>query len=181
MNRTANARRNSRGFTLVELCVSVGICATLLGQAIPALGKLQQEHKLRASTQALGADLRLARSEVARTGKPVFFRISGKGANACYLLHTGAKDDCDCAGGKPVCKKPGSEVIKAEWLSANQPVRISSNAETLQFQYRQGLVTQTGSIELRLDQGPALRQVVAITGRVRTCSVGAKLGSIAKC
>ncbi|KQW43593.1 MULTISPECIES: GspH/FimT family pseudopilin [unclassified Roseateles] len=181
MNRTANNRRNSRGFTLVELCVGVGICATLLGQAIPALGKLQQEQKLRASAQALGADLRLARSEVARTGNSVFFRVSGKGANACYVLHTGAKDDCDCAGGKAVCKNPDSEIIKAEWLAANQPVRISSNAETLEFQYRQGLVTQTGSIELRLDQGPALRQVVAITGRIRTCSVGAKLGSVAKC
>lgn len=181
MNRTANIRRNSRGFTLVELCVGVGICATLLGQAIPSLSKFHQEQKLRASAQALGTDLRLARSEVARTGRSVFFRISGKGANACYVLHTGAKDDCDCAGGQAVCKNPDSEVIKAEWLPSSQPVRITSNAETLEFQYRQGLVSQFGSIELRLDQGTALRQVVAFTGRVRMCSVGAKLGSIAKC
>ena len=30
------------GFTLVELCVTVGICATVLGQAIPALSKFRQ-------------------------------------------------------------------------------------------------------------------------------------------
>jgi Tfp pilus assembly protein FimT len=41
MNRTANTRRSNRGFTLVELCASVGICAALLGQAVPAMGTLR--------------------------------------------------------------------------------------------------------------------------------------------
>jgi Tfp pilus assembly protein FimT len=181
MNRTVNTRRNSRGFTLVELCVGVGICAALVGQAVPALGKLHQQQTLRAKAEALASDLRLARSEAARNGESVFFRVSGKGAGACYVLHTGVKDGCDCAGGQPVCTKPGSQVIKAEWLPSSQPVRISSNAETLEFQFRQGLVTQTGSIELRLDNGRAIRQIVAITGRVRGCSVGAKLAGMTAC
>ena len=181
MNRTANTRRNSRGFTLVELCAGLGVCAALLGQAVPSMGKLHQEQKLRATSEALATDLRFARSEAARLGDSVFFRISGKGANACYVLHTGAKDDCDCAGGEAVCKKSGSEIIKAEWLPTSQPVRISSNAETLQFQLHQGLVTQTGTIELRLDGGSAIRQVVAITGRVRSCSVGTRMGALPKC
>jgi len=34
MNRTATTRRQF-GFTMVELCTCVGICATLLGQASP--------------------------------------------------------------------------------------------------------------------------------------------------
>ncbi|NCT83458.1 MAG: hypothetical protein GXC94_09965 [Comamonadaceae bacterium] len=181
MNRTANARRSQRGFTLVELCAGVGICAALLGQALPAMRQLHQQQKLRASAETLGADLRFARSEAVRLGDAVFFRVSGKGANACYVLHTGAKNDCDCAGGQAVCKKPGSQVIKAEWLSAGQPLQISSNAETLEFLHRQGLVAQTGSIELRLNGDTAIRQVVAITGRVRSCAVGAKMGTIPKC
>ncbi len=181
MNRTANTRRNSRGFTLVELCAGVGICAALIGQAVPAMGKLHQEQKLRASSEALATDLRIARSEAARRGDSVFFRISGRGAGACYLIHTGARNDCDCSSGQAVCRVPGSQVIKAEWLPSSQAIRISSNAETLQFQHRQGLVTQTGSIELSLGQGTTIRQVVAITGRVRSCSVGNKLGAIPKC
>lgn len=181
MNRTATTRRSSRGFTLVELCVGVGICAALIGQAVPALGQMYQQQALRAKAEALGTDLRLARSEAARNGESVFFRVSGQGAGACYVVHTGVKDGCDCAGGKPVCTKPGSHVLKAEYLPTSQPVRISSNAETLEFQFRQGLVTQTGSIELRLDNGPAIRQVVAITGRARACSVGVKAGGLPKC
>lgn len=181
MNRTATTRRSSRGFTLVELCIGVGICAALVGQAVPAFGKFHQEQKLRASVGALATDLRLARSEAARSGESVFFRISGKGAGACYVLHTGAKDDCDCAGGRAVCTSGDATVIKAEFLPMSQPVRISSNAETLEFQHRQGLVTQTGSIELSVDSGPAVRQVVAITGRTRTCAVGVKFGGWSKC
>jgi prepilin-type N-terminal cleavage/methylation domain-containing protein len=181
MNRTASARRAQRGFTLVEVSVSLGICATLLSQAVPAMGKFRQERQLLAAAETLATDLRMARSEAARMSDSVFFRVSGKGAQACYVIHTGARNDCDCAGGQPVCKKSGSQVLKAEWLPASQPVRISSNAETLEFQHRQALVTQTGSIDLSLASGAGMRQVVAITGRVRSCYTSVPLAGIAKC
>ena len=182
MNRIANTRRQSRGFTLVELCASVGICAALLGQAVPAMSTLRQEQKLRMAAETLADDLRLARSESARLGGSVYFRVSGKGANACYVMYIGTRGDCDCAGGRAVCKRADSAVIKAEWLPASQPVRLSSNAETLQFQHVQGLVTQTGSIELSVSGGQTIREVVAITGRVRSCYVGAnKVGGMARC
>ncbi|MFG6487719.1 GspH/FimT family pseudopilin [Roseateles sp. BYS78W] len=181
MNRTATSRRRNLGFTLVELCVCVGIGAALLSQAIPSLGKMRQERTLRATSEALASDLRFARSEAARLGESVHFRISRKGAESCYVLHTGAANDCDCAGGQAVCKVPSSNIIKAEWLPAGKQMRLRSNAETLQFQHRQGLVTQTGSIELNLDSGAGIRQVVAITGRVRNCSTGVKLSGMSKC
>lgn len=181
MNRTATTRRNSRGFTLVELCAGVGICAALLSQAVPAMSKMQQEQRLRAQAETLAGDLRFARSEAARTGESVYFRVSGKGANACYVLHTGAKDDCDCAGGQAVCRAAGSAVIKAEWLSSSHRMTLRSNAETLAFQHRQGLVTQTGSIELSLDSGVGIRQVIAITGRVRSCASGARMAGMPRC
>lgn len=185
MNRTATTRRdtrsNSLGFTLVELCVCVSIGATLVSQAVPSLSKMRQERALRATSEALASDLRFARSEAVRMGEPVYFRVSGKGAEACYVLHTGARNDCDCAGGQAVCKASDSTVLKAEWLPAGKSMHLRSNAETMEFQRRQGLVTQTGSIEAYLDNGVGIRQVVAITGRVRSCSTGAKLSGMTKC
>lgn len=181
MNHTANFRRQSRGFTLVEFCASVGISAALLGQALPAMNQLRQEQKLRASAESLVSDLRFARSESARMNTSVHFRVSGRGVNACYLIHTGLRNDCDCAGEKADCRRPSSQVIKAEWLPVNQPLRISSNAESLEFQHRQGLTTQTGSIDLSLSGGSTIRQVVAITGRVRSCYVNAKVAGLPRC
>lgn len=181
MDRTANTRRSNRGFTLVEMCVGLGVCATLLGQALPAMTQLHQQQKLRARAETLASDLRFARSEATRMSSPVYFRVSGKGAQACYVLYIGTRDDCDCAGAEAVCRSTDSTILKAEWLPPSEPLRISSNAETLQFQQRQGLVTQTGSVEIRLNAGPGIRQVVAITGRVRSCATGGSLSGMQRC
>lgn len=182
MNRTASQRRNARGFTLVELCVSLGICAALLSQAMPAMNRMKQEQRLRGVAASLATDLHFARSEAVRTNDAVFFRISGKGAQACYVLHTGAKEDCDCAGGTPVCRTPDAQVLRAEWLPAGQSLRLSSNVETMQFEHLRGLVTPTGHVELSLDDGRTIRQVVAITGRVRSCSAGTiKMAGLPQC
>lgn len=180
MTRT-NSTRRQLGFTLVELCVSVGIGAALLGQAVPALTEFRQQQALMATSHALATDLRLARAEAQRLREPVYLRISGKGAQACYVLHTGEKNGCDCAGGQAQCTAPASHVIKAEWFAAGQPLRIQSNAESLQFQHRQGLVTQTANIELALPGGKAVRHVLAITGRARSCTVGQPFGGLAQC
>ena len=125
--------------------------------------------------------LRFARSEAARLSDSVYFRVSGKGANACYVLHTGTRNGCDCAGGQAICRTPGGEIIKAEWLPSSRPLTLQSNAETLEFQHRQGLVTQTGSVELKLAGGSGVRQVIAITGRVRSCYTGPKMSGMTKC
>jgi Tfp pilus assembly protein FimT len=145
------------------------------------MNQLRQQQKLRVAAETLGDDLRLARSEAARTGNSVYFRVSGKGANACYVLHVGTRNDCDCADGRAVCKSAASQVIKAEWLPTTQPARLSSNVETMEFQHRQGLVTPAGSVDLSLSGGPTIRQVVAITGRVRSCWVGTKLSGMPRC
>lgn len=181
MQGLARQRRRCRGTTFVETLAALGIGALLLGMALPALQQFRQTQQLRARADSLAADLRLARAEAVRLSEPVYFRVSGKGSGSCYILHLGVRNGCDCDGGRAVCTRPGAAVIKAEWLPPDQPVRISSNAETLDFQVRQGLVTQTGSVELRLAHGPAIRQVIAITGRVRSCYVGSPVVNMPRC
>ncbi|PTT93071.1 hypothetical protein DBR42_00730, partial [Pelomonas sp. HMWF004] len=120
MTHARPSRSSSRGFTLVEMCVVVGICATVAGQAVPAMGEFRQRQVLRATAEALSSDLRLARSEAARLSDAVFFRVSGKGAQACYVLYTGVRNDCDCANGQAVCESADSAVIKSQWLPTTQ-------------------------------------------------------------
>lgn len=170
-----------RGFTLVELCITVAILALLAGLALPSLMRLREQQALRVRADQLATDLYLARSEAARLGDSVFLRVSGKGANACYVIHTGKRNACDCSGRRASCPAGVGQVLKAAWFPADQPVRISSNAETLEFQHRQGLVTQTGTLTLSLAHGAAIGQVVAITGRVRTCATGITLRGATRC
>jgi len=174
-------RHACRGVTYIEACLALGVSSLLLALALPSLGQLRQQMQLRARAEQLASDLRLARAEAVRLAEPVHFRISGKGSEACYLLHRGPLNGCECAAGAARCTQPGGAILKTEWLPPGQPVRITSNAETLTFQFSQGLVTQTGSVDLRLSSGEAIRQVVAITGRVRSCYIGRAVVNMPRC
>ena len=171
----------ARGFTLVELCVGVGLSAALLTQAVPGLQQMREQQRLRAESEELASDLRFARSEAARLHADVVLRISGKGSQACYVLHTGANGDCDCSGGQPVCRAPGAEIIKSHALPTGAGLTLSANVETMRYQYRQGLVTPAGSLNLSLRDGTTIRQVVAVSGRARSCYAGAAMSGLPKC
>lgn len=170
-----------RGVTLIEMCVVLGIVALILGQLIPSLQGFRERTLLRATADALADDLRFAREEAVRLNRPVLFRISGKGAAACYLLHLGPTNGCDCAGGRTHCEGQGASVLKSVWLPEASPIRLTSNVESMVFLRAQGTVTPTGSIEVRLNEREAVRLVVAITGRVRSCTPSARISAIRPC
>lgn len=180
MHRPPSGRRG-HGVTLIEMCVVLGIVALLLGQLIPSLQRFREHTLLRATADALADDLRLAREEAVRLNRPVLFRISGKGGAACYLLHLGAPNACDCAGGSARCEGRGASILKATWLPQESPIRLSSNVESMVFLRAQGTVTPAGSIEVRLNEREAVRLVVAITGRVRSCAPAARISAVRPC
>lgn len=173
--------RRQLGFTLIELCVCAGISAAVLSQAIPGIRQLREQQALKAEAAELAADLRFARSEAARLGTDIAFRLSGRGSNACYVLHTGSNGDCDCAGGQAVCRSANAQILKVRTLPAGQALTISSRVETLTYQHVQGLVTPAASIDISSGSGATVRQVVAITGRTRSCALGQALGSLPRC
>lgn len=174
-----NAQRRA-GFTLIELSVALGVSAILLGQAVPAASKLRQDQLLRAEADELASDIRFAKAE-AQAGEGVTLRFDAKGPASCYVIHTGTGDDCVCKpAAEPVCKN-NAVALKSKWLAPAVPASMKTNAQTMFFAARQGLVGSTASIELASPGGTTIRQVVAMTGRIRTCTVTGKVAGLTPC
>ena len=55
--------RSSRGLSLMELMVVMGLAALMAGMAVASFGPVVQQRQLQAAAEALVADLRMARSE----------------------------------------------------------------------------------------------------------------------
>lgn len=73
-------RRGERGATLMEMLVVLGVLALVTGLAFPALRRPYARLSAQAAGYSVLADLRTARAEARRTGRPVGFAVSPDGA-----------------------------------------------------------------------------------------------------
>lgn len=90
--RKACPRRRTRGFTAIELMVTIGIAAILAALAAPSFTGLMERWRVRQATEGLKDTLYYARSEAIKRGGNVVIQKSGN-ANGCT---TSSVDDWDC-------------------------------------------------------------------------------------
>ncbi len=80
-----NRPEGQRGFTLVELIVTVLIVAIVLGIAAPNIGIWVQNAKIRTTADAILNGLQMARAEGVKRNTPVHFQLTDSLTNACVL------------------------------------------------------------------------------------------------
>jgi Tfp pilus assembly protein FimT len=178
---SASPSSNSRGHSLIELCVCALIPAILIAMAIPALTQFKQRQRLELVAQTVMANLQEARSEAVSRADAVQLRFSRHPSGSCYILHTGASGQCRCEDtGQAVCAAT-ERVLKLEWIPATQNIAVRANVGNMSFQARQGAVTSTGSIDISSSNGETIRHIVSIAGRVRSCTPSADLHRFPRC
>ena len=88
-------RSTSKGFTLIELMVTVAMLAVLLSIAAPSFARMMASNRMATQTNEFTAALNLARLEAVRRGQSVAIRADGGGTTfqGGWRVFTDANDD----------------------------------------------------------------------------------------
>ena len=168
-----NGRRHigALGLGLVETLTALGIIATLVALAVPAVRSAHERRRLEGQAAELATDIHFARSDAIARNKAVRIVFGSDAGGTCYLLYTGDLGTCRCASeGSGQCLDSASTPIKNAGFPFRLGVNMDANVAAMTFDPHNGTTTPAGSIELTSSDGSAIRQVVNIMGRTRTCS-----------
>lgn len=164
--------RRQHGITLVEACVCTAITAVLAGVGAGSFQTLREHRQIEGAAAQFETDLMHARSLAVLHNVPVRVGFKARADGSCYVVHTGAADDCDCdAAGNTVCSAGALSLRGAGFAAGSAPTLRSTSASIL-IEPTRGTVTPTTTLKVSGASGAAVHRVVNIMGRVRSCSPG---------
>ncbi|MFP5344533.1 MAG: GspH/FimT family pseudopilin, partial [Gammaproteobacteria bacterium] len=128
--------RKFKGFTLVELMVSVAVLAILLAIGIPAFQSTLDKRRLTGAAEQLYADLQFARSEAIRQNKrvTVYFNAS----TWCYGMDVEPSSDCDCSSAPGNCTVGGVQKVVSGTDFRNVALSNNFASNNVTFDPRRG-------------------------------------------
>ena len=175
---TRDAKRlRNKGFTAVELMVTVAIVGVLAALAAPSFSALIERWRITQTTDMLKSTLHYARSEAIKRGGNVLIQKSANNTNGCTTATGNADWDCgwfvcEDTNGNGTCSSTEPVLQRYETPSRVQVTRTGGG--TAIKLNRWGLVdgTWVGFSIVPLDQSvshPAARGVcMSAGGRIRT-------------
>lgn len=134
--------RHSRGFTLIELMITIVILAILISLAVPSFNSVIQGNRTLTLTDELSTAIQLARSEALKRRKNVIICRSNAASTAC-------EDGTDWSGGWQVRQVSG-DLIRV-W-DATPSAAVTGPSTGITFQSN-GLRNGTGAeiFEVQVD------------------------------
>jgi type IV fimbrial biogenesis protein FimT len=178
--RTSN-KPQQRGVSLVEAMSVVAILSIVLGTALPSFSALRQRADLAGVAAELETDVQFARSQAAAFSQPVQLTLRESGGATCYMVHTGPAAQCSCGGSAAPACSGDAELLRSVSLTPTGHVQVRSASKSIAFDPVKGTATPTATLRVEARDGRAIRQVVNLLGRVRSCSPGGRLGGEAVC
>ncbi len=170
-----------RGFTLLELMVTITVLGILVALAVPSYSSLINRNRVRNAAEQMRSDFSLARSEALKRSSNVTisFARSADGATWCYGLNSGGSCDCTATAGADVCALDVESGVRIRRVVDNAAYRgvsmtnISHSGCSTSCNLTMNAVRPTmaaGTVEFTSMADQVVRVVTTSMGRIRMCS-----------
>lgn len=186
MSTTAGRVGRVRGFTLIELMVTVALAGIVIVLVGPSMRDLLTRQRLRGVNAELLTDLQFARGEAVRRNYPVHVRFGSNADMTCYVIFVpNITGTCDCLlGATRACSGSHTEIKTVQVPRSLQvALAASSAADTIvTFDWRTGQ-SQPGEFHVDASGSPsgALRTTMNAAGRPTVCSPDGSVPQVSRC
>lgn len=124
-------RLAKRGFTLVELLITVTIGAILMALAVPSMQGFIARKRLEGTASELVTDLRYMRSAKLERGREVSISFGSSNTKTCYVIYVEGFNPfarCNCSS-EPVCNdvQSGAEALKVVSVPRSSGIELRSS------------------------------------------------------
>ena len=181
--RTVPRRSGSaRGFTLIELMVTVAIATIMMGIAAPSIARMLNANRIQSAASALQGDMMYARTEAIKRGTPVSLCPSSDGATClgANTWHSGWIVFTDNSGNGALDNTDTVLKVRAATPGGNTIVALPTPTLNAVIFNREGFTTNLGTTQVAFtlhsadNYANATRCVlVSFGGRLTTVSKGA--------
>lgn len=161
-----------KGFTLIELIITVTVLGILLALAGPSMFEILERRKIVGAADLLFADLMFAKTETIKRNQVVRVSFKNKGTtNWCYGMKLEITCDCEeIDSSQPdYCEIDGIKKVVSEGDFPNVSGTWNYTGDVTQFDARRGFANPFGTATFSID-GSSASVVSTIRGRVKICS-----------
>jgi type IV fimbrial biogenesis protein FimT len=162
--------RRQRGVTLVEACIVLAVTAIVASTAAPSLQGLIDNRRLDGAATQLATDIQFVRGESVARNQPLRLSFHASPAGSCYVIHSGAADQCTCDAPGPAQCSGAAREIKTVTVATADRISLQANVGSVLFDPLHGTSSPTGTLRLIGTRDRAVHHVINIMGRVRSCS-----------
>lgn len=191
-----------RGFTLVELMITIAVVAVLLALAAPSFYDFILVQRLKSTNAQLVTDMQFARSEASSRGVDVQVIFSATGPDGplgCYSIYTDSSANprfkCDCTQPPAArCVEASTREIRTVQIPASLGVRLSlPERQARDFAYqavtggiRIGPIDFTAAspdfmVQTSINANRELNTWIGRSGRPSVCSPAAAVTGFVAC
>ena len=129
-----------------------------------------ETQRLAGTAAQLASDVQFVRSQTVLRNEALRLSLYSEAWGSCYVVHTGAQNQCRCQPSGPAQCDPGALQLKTVNVPATDRLSVQANVASILFDPLHGTGTPTGTLKVVAASGRAIHHVVNLMGRVLTCS-----------